>query len=106
MYLPHAGDRCHQFSANCLGSTVFYPSDAISCERAVELAANTKGVCFIRTSRPATEVVYKNDTIFEVQYYVCNIVCVCVQIVTNSFFTFNKKIHLDWEITRGEAVCK
>jgi transketolase len=36
------------------GSTVFYPSDAVSCERAVELAANTVGVCFIRTSRPAT----------------------------------------------------
>ena len=36
------------------GSTVFYPSDAVSTERACELAANTKGVCFIRTSRPAT----------------------------------------------------
>lgn len=34
------------------GSTVFYPSDAVSTERAAELAANTKGVCFIRTSRP------------------------------------------------------
>lgn len=43
------------------GSTVFYPSDAVSCERAVELAANTKGVCFIRTSRPNTAVIYTND---------------------------------------------
>lgn len=43
------------------GSTVFYPSDAVSTERAVELAANTKGICFIRTSRPATAVLYKND---------------------------------------------
>lgn len=43
------------------GSTVFYPSDAVSTERAVELAANTKGVCFIRTSRPATAVLYNND---------------------------------------------
>ncbi|XP_029177223.1 transketolase-like protein 2 isoform X2 [Nylanderia fulva] len=42
-------------------STVFYPSDAVSTERAVELAANTKGICFIRTSRPATAVLYKND---------------------------------------------
>ena len=25
------------------GATVFYPGDAVSCERAVELAANTKG---------------------------------------------------------------
>ena len=38
------------------GSTILYPSDAISCERAVELAVNTKGIFFIRTSRPATPV--------------------------------------------------
>lgn len=43
------------------GSTIFYPSDAVSTERATELAANTKGICFIRTSRPATAVLYKND---------------------------------------------
>jgi len=48
------------------GSTVFYPSDAVSCERAVELAANTKGVCFIRTSRPNTAVIYGNDDKFEI----------------------------------------
>ncbi|KAJ8664523.1 hypothetical protein QAD02_006185 [Eretmocerus hayati] len=43
------------------GSTVFYPSDAVSTERAAELAANTKGICFIRTSRPNTPVIYAND---------------------------------------------
>lgn len=48
------------------GSTVFYPSDAVSCERAVELAANTKGVCFIRTSRPNTAVIYGNDFEFKI----------------------------------------
>lgn len=48
------------------GSTVFYPSDAVSTERAVELAANTKGVCFIRTSRPNTAVIYGNSDKFEV----------------------------------------
>ncbi|KAJ6634960.1 Transketolase-like protein 2 [Pseudolycoriella hygida] len=48
------------------GSTVFYPSDAVSCERAVELAANTKGVCFIRTSRPNTAILYGNDDTFEI----------------------------------------
>ncbi|KAG5307546.1 TKTL2 protein, partial [Pseudoatta argentina] len=48
------------------GSTIFYPSDAVSTERAVELAANTKGICFIRTSRPATAVLYKNDETFAV----------------------------------------
>lgn len=48
------------------GSTVFYPSDAVSTERAVELAANTKGVCFIRTSRPNTAVLYENNEPFQV----------------------------------------
>lgn len=48
------------------GSTVFYPSDAVSCERAIELAANTKGVCYIRTSRPNTPVIYSNDEVFEI----------------------------------------
>lgn len=48
------------------GSTVFYPSDAVSTERAVELAANTKGITFIRTSRPNTPVIYNNDESFEI----------------------------------------
>ncbi|PNF28878.1 Transketolase [Cryptotermes secundus] len=48
------------------GSTVFYPSDAVSTERAVELAANTKGICFIRTSRPNTPVLYKNDEVLQI----------------------------------------
>lgn len=45
---------------------MFYPSDAVSCERAVEAAANTEGVCFIRTSRPATEQVYENGHEFAI----------------------------------------
>ena len=45
---------------------MFYPSDAVSCERAVELAANTRGICFIRASRPALPVCYANDESFEV----------------------------------------
>lgn len=48
------------------GSTIFYPSDAVSTERAVELAANTKGICFIRTSRPATAVLYNNNESLEI----------------------------------------
>lgn len=47
-------------------ATVFYPSEAVSMERATELAANTKGICFIRTSRPATEVLYDNNESFEI----------------------------------------
>ena len=46
--------------------TVFYPSDAVSTERAVELAANTKGMCFLRTSRPNMPIIYKNDEEFTI----------------------------------------
>jgi len=48
------------------GSTIFYPSDAVSTERALELAANTKGVCYIRTSRPNIAVIYPNEEVFKV----------------------------------------
>jgi len=48
------------------GSTVFYPSDAVSMENAVALAANQKGVCFLRSSRPATSMVYQNDQEFSI----------------------------------------
>jgi len=44
----------------------FYPSDAVSACRAVELAANYKYMTFIRTSRPATPVIYGNDEKFEI----------------------------------------
>lgn len=47
-------------------STVFYPSDAVSMERAVELSCNTKGISYIRASRPETPVIYKNDEVFKV----------------------------------------
>ena len=46
--------------------TVFYPSDPVSCERAIELAAKTKGITFTRTSRPTTDLLYANDEVFEV----------------------------------------
>uniref|UniRef100_A0A8C6YKZ3 transketolase n=1 Tax=Naja naja TaxID=35670 RepID=A0A8C6YKZ3_NAJNA len=48
------------------GCTVFYPSDAVSTEYAVFLAANTKGICFIRTSRPETPILYSQEEKFEV----------------------------------------
>lgn len=47
-------------------ATVFYPSDAVSTERAIELAANTEGITFTRTSRPATTMIYPNDEQFQV----------------------------------------
>uniref|UniRef100_A0A8C7UJ60 Transketolase n=1 Tax=Oncorhynchus mykiss TaxID=8022 RepID=A0A8C7UJ60_ONCMY len=45
-------------------ATIFYPSDGVSTEKAVELAANTKGVCFIRTSRPENTVLYNSNEDF------------------------------------------
>jgi len=48
------------------GCTLFYPSDAVSTERAVELAANTRGICFVRVSRPATAVIYGNEEQFQI----------------------------------------
>ncbi|KJH47225.1 Transketolase, thiamine diphosphate binding domain protein [Dictyocaulus viviparus] len=48
------------------GSTVFYPTDAVAAERATELAANTKGIVFIRTSRPALPVIYGNEDHFAI----------------------------------------
>ncbi|XP_034236177.1 transketolase-like protein 2 [Thrips palmi] len=47
-------------------ATVFYPSDAVSTERAIELAANTTGITFTRTSRPKSAVIYSNDETFQV----------------------------------------
>ncbi len=43
---------------------VFYPSDAVSAWRAVELAASIQGPVYIRTSRPKTPVVYGPDEQF------------------------------------------
>ena len=47
---------------NCV---VFYPSDAVACEHAVELAANYEHMTFIRSTRGATPVIYSNDQTFE-----------------------------------------
>ncbi|KAG9332424.1 hypothetical protein JZ751_014522 [Albula glossodonta] len=47
-------------------ATVFYPSDGVSTEKAVELAANTKGICFIRTSRPESAIIYNSNEDFHV----------------------------------------
>uniref|UniRef100_UPI00358E1FE9 transketolase-like protein 2 isoform X1 n=1 Tax=Myxine glutinosa TaxID=7769 RepID=UPI00358E1FE9 len=48
------------------GASVFYPSDGVSAEKAVVLAAQTKGICFIRTSRPDTPVIYDAAENFEI----------------------------------------
>ncbi|XP_036280844.1 transketolase-like protein 2 [Pipistrellus kuhlii] len=48
---------------NC---TVFYPSDAVSTEHAIYLAANAKGMCFIRTGPPEIAVIYAPEEHFEI----------------------------------------
>ena len=47
-------------------STVLYPSDAVSTERLVAAEANLKGTTYLRTSRPATPVLYANNEEFPV----------------------------------------
>jgi transketolase len=48
------------------GACVFYPSDAVSAERLVETMARTDAICYLRTSRPKTPVIYKNHETFPV----------------------------------------
>jgi transketolase len=48
------------------GSTVLYPSDAVCAEKLVEQMAQHRGICFLRTSRPKTPVIYNNDETFPI----------------------------------------
>jgi len=47
-------------------SIVLYPSDAVSSERCTELAARHSGLSYLRTSRPKTPILYKNNESFKV----------------------------------------
>ncbi|HKQ38294.1 MAG TPA: transketolase [Verrucomicrobiae bacterium] len=49
-----------------IGSTVLYPSDAVCAEKLVEQMAKTRGLMFLRTSRPKTPVIYKTDEEFPI----------------------------------------
>ena len=48
---------------NCV---VFYPSDAVSAERALELAANYRGMTYTRITRGETCIMYGPDEVFEI----------------------------------------
>jgi len=48
------------------GSTVLYPSDAVAAEKLVEQMAQAKGICYLRTSRPKTPVIYDNGEPFPI----------------------------------------
>ena len=47
-------------------SVILYPADAVSTERVVALAAQHKGIVYIRTTRPKTPVIYGNDEQFQI----------------------------------------
>ena len=48
------------------GAAVFYPSDAVCAERLTEEAARRPGICYLRTSRPKTAVLYGPNEKFPV----------------------------------------
>jgi len=48
------------------GSTVLYPSDAVSAEKLMDQMAAHRGICFLRTSRPKTPVLYNNEEPFPI----------------------------------------
>ena len=47
-------------------SVIFYPSDATSAKKIVELSARIKGIKYIRTTRNATETIYPEKEKFEI----------------------------------------
>jgi transketolase len=49
-----------------VGSTVLYPSDAVCAEKLMDQMASHRGICFLRTSRPKTPVLYSNDEPFPI----------------------------------------
>ena len=51
------------------GSTVFYPSDAVSCEKLVNECGKLDGIKYVRTSRPKTAVLYKKSEKFPIGEY-------------------------------------
>lgn len=48
------------------GCVVLYPSDAYAAEACVEAAARHRGMCYIRTTRPATPLLYAKDDSFPI----------------------------------------
>ena len=48
------------------GCAVLYPSDAYSAEGCVEAIAKHKGLAYLRTTRPATPILYKKDEAFPI----------------------------------------
>lgn len=49
-----------------LGAVILTPADAVSCEKLVFEAAAHQGMVYLRTSRPATLVIYKDSENFKI----------------------------------------
>jgi transketolase len=49
-----------------LGSTVLYPSDAVSAEHLLEEATKHKGLVYLRLTRSETPILYDNDESFKI----------------------------------------
>ncbi len=49
-----------------LDSVVFYPCDAVSAEKLVELMAGHRGIAYLRTTRKETPILYRNDEAFRI----------------------------------------
>jgi transketolase len=47
-------------------AVILYPCDAVSTERLLVEAAKRDGICYIRTTRPKTPVLYSNDEPFPI----------------------------------------
>jgi transketolase len=47
-------------------AVIFYPSDAVSTERVVMECVRHSGICYIRTTRPKTPVLYSNEEQFPI----------------------------------------
>lgn len=48
------------------GSSVLYPSDAVSTEKLVFEMAKHKGICYLRTTRPETQIIYSQEEEFKI----------------------------------------
>ena len=48
------------------GTTVFYPSDAVSCYKLTQLSYKESGIVYIRATRPKTHVIYGGESDFKV----------------------------------------
>ncbi len=49
-----------------LGCSVLYPADAVATDKLVEEMAKVRGMSYLRTTRPATPVIYDNDEEFPI----------------------------------------